>query len=420
MSDFLSNFDSNKMEKNSDNVVEEKQRRVSQNKKYENEETELDPQYHKKKKRQKLILILLTIVLLVVSGLTYYQVSHVTMPNFKGKSLSDAQKWATQYKIKVSTEDEFNEKIEVNSIIKQSKKEKKKIKKGSSVTFFVSKGANPDDKITLPNFKEMKQSDIEKWIKKEQLESMVVVDEYSETAPKGSFLREELSEGVDRENFSRKDSGKLIFSKGKEVYQKDISVPDFKGKTQLEIENWAKKNEVELEIKKVSSESIPLGQVVEQSIKEKEKIAKKTKLTVNISAGKGVKVPNFANLTKENAMTQGKLQVTVEERFNLDIPYGELLSQSVEAETELTEEDDLSIKVMYSAGKPYLKDLSGQNEGELQKYFYDEFRSKGANIYYVVNYVNSDAPKGEIVSMDTSNTFLPLEYTVTVNVSLGY
>ena len=40
------------------------------------------------------------------------------MPNFKGKSLSDAQKWATQYKIKVSTEDEFNEKIEVNSIIK--------------------------------------------------------------------------------------------------------------------------------------------------------------------------------------------------------------------------------------------------------------------------------------------------------------
>jgi serine/threonine-protein kinase len=363
-----------------------------QNKKYENEETELDPQYHKKKKRQKRILILLTIVLLAVSGLTYYQVSHVTMPNFKGKSLSDAQKWATQYKIKVSTEDEFNEKIEVNSIIKQSKKEKKK----------------------------MKQSDVEKWIKKEQLESMVVVDEYSEIAPKGSFLREELSEGVDRENFSRKDSGKLIFSKGKEVYQKDISVPDFKGKTQLEIENWAKKNEVELEIKKVSSESIPLGQVVEQSIKEKEKIAKKTKLTVNISAGKGVKVPNFANLTKENAMTQGKLQVTVEERFNLDIPYGELLSQSVEAETELTEEDDLSIKVTYSAGKPYLKDLTGQNEGELQKYFYDEFRSKGANIYYVVNYVNSDAPKGEIVSMDTSNTFLPLEYTVTVNVSLGY
>ncbi|KAA7928737.1 PASTA domain-containing protein, partial [Salmonella enterica subsp. enterica serovar Anatum] len=153
-----------------------------------------------------------------------------------------------------------------------------------------------------------------------------------------SFLREELSEGVDRENFSRKDSGKLIFSKGKEVYQKDISVPDFKGKTQLEIENWAKKNEIELEIKKVSSESIPLGQVVEQSIKEKEKIAKKTKLTVNISAGKGVKVPKFANLTKENAMTQGKLQVTVEEEFNLDVPYGELLSQSVEAETELTEE----------------------------------------------------------------------------------
>ena len=153
MSDFLSNFDSNKMEKISDNVVEEKQRRVSQNKRYENEETELDPQYHKKKKRQKLILILLTIVLLAVSGLTYYQVSHVTMPNFKGKSLSDAQKWATQHKIKVSTEDEFNEKIEVNRIIKQSKKEKKKIKKGSSVTFSVSKGANPDDKITLPNFK---------------------------------------------------------------------------------------------------------------------------------------------------------------------------------------------------------------------------------------------------------------------------
>ncbi len=58
-------------------------------------------------------------------------------------------------------------------------------------------------------------------------------------------------------------------------------------------------------------------------------------------------------------------------------------------------------------------------EGDLQKLFFDEFRSKGANISYQVRYVNSAEPYGTIVGMSKFNQFLPLEDTITFDISLG-
>ncbi|MEI5994584.1 hypothetical protein A5880_002170 [Enterococcus sp. 4G2_DIV0659] len=86
----------------------------------------------------------------------------------------------------------------------------------------------------------------------------------------------------------------------------------------------------------------------------------------------------------------------------------------------MTSKDELKVKVYYSAGQPYLKDLRGNTlEGDLQKQFYDEFQSKGATIQYNVRYVDSAEPKGTVVGMSAYNIFVPLEYTVDLDISLG-
>lgn len=386
---------------------------------HQEEETEFDPRYKKRKQQLYRLIFVLVGVFVTVTGLIYYQVSHVEMPDFKNKPLTDVQQWAAKNKMTFKTEHLFNLEAEKNNVIKQDKAPGKKVKKGSELFFELSQGGDPEEKVTLPDFNKLSFSEAQTWLEKEKVENLTLLSEFDEKIPQDKFSKIEFAGEVTADNFKRGDNGKLYYSKGKEVYQKNIDVPDFNEKEQSDVETWAKQNELVLELKKVPSSEIPKGQVVAQSIKPKEKVAKKTKFVVDISAGKGIIVPNFGELTKETALNQKDLLVTVKEQFNPDVPYGQLLSQSVESGTELTEDDDLGIDVTYSAGKPYIKDLTGELEGELQKIFFDEYRSKGANIYYVVNYVASEEKKGTIVSMDTYNTFVPLDYTVTINVSLG-
>lgn len=155
-----------------------------------------------------------------------------------------------------------------------------------------------------------------------------------------------------------------------------------------------------------------------QSVAANEKVAKKSKLTVQVSAGKGITVPDFSTLTMTQAASVTGLTVIVRQVYG-DSPYGSLISQSQKAGTELTEKDDKNVEVVYSAGSPYIRDLSGKNEGDLQQYFYDEFRSKGAEIYFTSYYVNSDQPKGTVVAQSAKETWLPLAYTVEVGISNG-
>src|SRR5699024_2809670 len=79
-----------------------------------------------------------------------------------------------------------------------------------------------------------------------------------------------------------------------------------------------------------------------------------------------------------------------------------------------------TVKVVYSEGRPYIRDLRGStNEGELAKLFFEEFESKGANIYYEVYYCDSAAPKGQVVEMSTYGQFISIGSTVWIGISLG-
>ena len=67
-----------------------------------------------------------------------------------------------------------------------------------------------------------------------------------------------------------------------------------------------------------------------------------------------------------------------------------------------------------------MKDLRGSvSEGDLPKLFFDEYESKGANIYYSIYYVDSAEPKGTVVEMSTYGQFIPLESTIWIGISLG-
>lgn len=444
MSDFLTNFSggnedpskkpespsrgAKKTELDKENDQQEKPEKAAltqvtrRNTSHSPEVTEVDPTYRKKQQRRYLLFALIALILLIISGIFYYKISYLKMPNFVKEPISDARTWAAKNKIELKIKQEFSSEFETNQVISQETGKGKSIKKGSQEKVVVSQGPDPDEQLKLPDFSKMSEAEAQSWIEKNKASNLSIVSEYNDTVEKNKLVRQEMKDtSITAETYRRKDNLVLFYSKGKEVFTKNISVPNFKGKAKSEVETWVKTNKIAITYEEVPSEEVESGLVIEQSLGENEKIAKEDPFTVKISKGKPIEVPNFANLTPEEAATVGNLKVLVKKVFNPEVPFGQLISQSVEPGTVLTEKDDLAVTVVYSEGKPYLKDLVNgtTTEGDLQKIFFEEYRSKGAEIYYTVKYVNSDQPKGTVVAMSAANTFVPLEYTVEVSISKG-
>ncbi|MFD1899802.1 PASTA domain-containing protein [Enterococcus termitis] len=206
------------------------------------------------------------------------------------------------------------------------------------------------------------------------------------------------------------------------MFEKNISMPDFAGKTKEEATEWAKKNEITLKTEEADSDKIEAGKVISQSVSKETKVAKRDSMTITVSTGKAMIVPDFSQFTAEEAEGKAEgLQVQVKQLYNNTVPYGRFISQSVESGRKFTEKDDKPvIQVVYSSGKPYIKDLRDSTlEGDLQKIFYDEYQSKGANISYQVYYVDSTVTKGTVVKMSNYNEFVPIDSVIQIGISKG-
>lgn len=441
MSDFLSNFNGDNYDRRKkgkeprlDSPKEkrheaslEKQRanpelKLRRSNKVETDAVEIDPSYKKQKKKKHRWIILGTIAVFLVLGVVYYQQTHVKVPNFIGKKLTDIQVWAAENKIKIKIKSSYDRIKDANTILEQEQKSGSRIKKGEVLNVTNSLGANPKEKIPLPDFMKMNKQQTKRWIKEKKADNLSLNEEYSETVEKGQPIRVEIANSeVTPETYQRKDAAKVYYSKGKQTYQKDIKVPDFQRKTRSEVETWAKNNEIDLTYNEKPSNDIPADSIIDQSISKDKKIAKKDKIQVTVSLGKGYVVPNFSDYSIEDAASALEgVQIQAKGIYTENLPYGQLVSQSEEAGKVLSAKDNLRIKVLYSLGQPYMKDLRGTMvEGGLQKYFHDEFQSKGANINYVIRRVDSDQPKGTVVGMSHYSDYIPLNLTVSIDISLG-
>ncbi|WP_321386921.1 PASTA domain-containing protein [uncultured Enterococcus sp.] len=386
------------------------------------EETEFDPTYKGKQKRKRLLIAGLIGLGCIVGFVLYYQTTHVKVPDFTNKDVADARSWASENGMKVELEQKYEPNVAANKVVEQKQKAKSTVKKGSTLNVTASLGADPEEQLQLPDFMTMSKKDAEDWITAQQADNISIIEEFHETEEAGKALKMEFTNAeVNKDNYHRKDKLKLYYSKGKETYNKNITVPDFAKKTKTEVETWAKNNEIEVIFEEVTSADAEAGTIISQGIAKDEKLAKKDQLPITVSLGKGIVVPDFSEYSMDEAPNAvSGLNIQVKTIFTENMGYGQLVSQSEAAGTELTSKDDQTVKVVYSAGQPYMKDLRGTTvEGDLQKLFYDEFQSKGANINYQIRYVDSAEAKGMVVDMNVHGQYLPLNYTVYLDISLG-
>ncbi|MHC5269602.1 PASTA domain-containing protein [Enterococcus sp. LJL98] len=390
---------------------------------FQTEETEFDPTYKKKQQKKYLLIGIGSVLALLLLFVTYYQLTHVKVPNFVSKEVSEVRTWGNESGVKIEVEQKYDFEKEINQVIEQDFPADKKIRKGKTLAITSSLGPNPDEKIKLADFSKMTKDEASKWIEEQKAENITIIENYDNQLKSGAFIKQEFAnKELKAEDYKRKDRLMLYYSKGKEVFEKNIEVPELKGKTLTEAEEWAKKNEAKLKIEKDFSNTIAEGTVISQEIAKGKKIAKDETLVLHVSKGKAIEVPDYSQYTMDEASAiEAKIPVVIKSLYSDSVPYGQFISQSVEAGKQYNETDTIpTVTVVYSNGKPYMKDLRGSvNEGDLPKLFFDEYESKGANVYYSVYYVDSAEPKGTVVEMSVYGQFISSGTTVWIGISLG-
>ena len=374
-------------------------------------------QVKKRKPRVWLIIVIvLALVALAAAGFFAYRYfTGAPVKNFVGSSIENAQSWARENEISVQTNSVFNKEYDENIIVLQSVPEGKRLNKRAEITFDISKGPDPGEPIPLPDFSNMSGSEISDWIKREKAVNARLISEFNDTIAAGRLIKVDC--GVSEENYTRGDTLSIHMSKGKEYFTPDIPVPDFAGKAKSEAQAFADKHSLSVTFEETPSDTVAIGCVISQSAAVGGKIAKNSNISFVISLGKSVTVPNFSGMNEAAAAAITSVDVSIGLEYHDTIAQGQLISQSRPA-GEVIIGETAPVTVIYSLGRPYLENIVGKTEKEIETIF-NVYKACGASITHSFQYVDSPLPKGTATGASKLNTYLALNEHVEIFVSKG-
>ena len=381
----------------------------------ETNELEEDKTYLKKKKKQKIITIIASIVIVITISLLVIFSQIVEVPNFVNGLNTIATKWGKNNDIEIIEEEQYDTKITERIVISQSIKDGSRIFKKSSIKIIVSKGKDPNEKISVPEKDSATASDIKAWKEENDLSNVTIKEEHSSEIETGKIIKYEFENIATNEtNFTRSDKLTIIVSKGEKV----LNMEDFTYKTQTEAEKWCQENNVNYEVKEKFSDTIENGKIISQSVENGQELTDDTTIVFEVSIGAGIKIPNYSKVSSDEAQElSDKVKLKIKNVYNMDVSYGKLISQSVKAGTTKKETDN-EVTLTYSLGKPYFSNMNGISESEIAKTFY-EYNQKGVNFTYTIKYVDSSEEKGKIVWTSKCNEFVTLKEEIEIHVSNG-
>ena len=377
-----------------------------------------DSTYDKRKIIRYATIALSVITVCLLAFAIFFVSNQVVVRDFVGSNIAEARTWGISNRITIEPTEEYSLEYDAGIIMEQSRAPDTRISRGSVLRFTVSKGPNMTEHLELPDFSTMTTAEVREWRQVVRADNAAINEEYNDEIEAGRLIRYEFtSSSVTRENYTRNDGLLIYMSRGVQVFEANIAVPNFFDEPLATAQEWARENNVELIVEEGTHDTVESGNIIEQSAAADSRVARGDEVTVTVSQGMAVVVPNFSNISFEDAAEQRGLEVMVQKRYSATLAFGRLISQSIPAGTELVGEGH-QITVVYSIGRPFIEDLRERCESELPEIFYG-FTSRGANITYSVFYVDSYKPRGQIVRMSRFAQFLPLNAHIEIDISRG-
>lgn len=188
------------------------------------------------KRKMTLISGIVCIVLAVIVFLSIITEKKYQVSNLTGQSVQEVKEWMTQNNIpenKVIYAETFSDRVPADHVVSQSIDPSGKITSRKSLVLTISKGENPDKKIALPDFTGKNRDEIEKWLNDNEFSNYQIIDIDTDNADQNSYFCS--SEPIAGSNLTKDSEIKISVFK----YKTTVVFPDFTGKNSADIQSWA-------------------------------------------------------------------------------------------------------------------------------------------------------------------------------------
>ena len=387
----------------------------------------------------KLIVIILAIVL-AITGLVLFFVLRPTIEvrDFVGSNSSEVKAWIKQNDIEaqgIIFREEYSFDYDEGYITYQSIEAGKKVRKNAKMDFTVSLGADPEELVSVPDIMSMYKEELQDWVKENKLTKTKIMSAFSDEVESGAVISYEFKNGADVDSFKRSSTLNITVSKGPQPAG-TVTVEDFVKQDYSIVESWGKKNKVEIVKTTKYDDKIAKDLVISQSIEAKKTIKEGESLTVVVSLGKGVVVPNFSTMSNDDVdewIKENSAYCKVKEMYSYSDSY--VIEQSLKSGSYIGEDSKLHLTL--NLGKVFFLDelsslgvnLSAGASYEKAKSIAENLEEYGLIIDTHRVGVPSEQPYGTIIEVDhiededgkkySTQQALPLECHIYVTISNG-
>ena len=375
-----------------------------------------DEKFHKRTLIKYGVIGGATVLIAIIGFVAFILGNNVEVPNFVGGELRAAEMWQVTGGANISQVEAYSLEYAEGLVAEQSHEAGSRMSRNSVLTVTVSRGPDMNEIIELPDFSDMTRGQINTWMTELRLRGVVFREVASNDIEANHVIEYEFPASVDPDNFRRSDSVTIFVSTGPATVQLGNLVGDMLE----EVREFIEENpEIVLVVEEEPHDTIDRGIVLRQTPSSGTRLAAGDTLTVVVSAGDPITVPNWANIRRINAEIDidEQLNFRIEDRFDGTVPFGRFISQTVEAGNSVFP-GHAPIRVFYSLGRPWIPNMVGSFENEIQSTFSD-FNDQGAVLTFRIDHVDSYEPRGTIISQNIYNQFVNLNAHVNFRISRG-
>ena len=269
----------------------------------------------------------------------------------KDYTLELAKKELEALGFKVEIKEEYNSDVAPGAVISQSAKAGDAVAKGSVITLVISKGDKGIDTsktVAIPNVVGTNIEKAKEEVKKLKLYVAISEIIYDEKLPEGQITKQS-PEG--NSSGHQGDTIKVTVNKGaKKVYMLDVTY-----RTEAEAIEMLKSHGITVNIVREENRGVAAGTVFKQSVAAGTEIKAGTTVTLTVSKGFEVTVPNVVGQAKgeaqKNLMSAG-LASTVTYQSSASVPKDHVISQSVKAGEKVNQGTTVNLVVSTGTEAP--------------------------------------------------------------------
>ena len=269
--------------------------------------------------------------------------------DFTNKSKFEIEFFMKQHQLKYEFEYVFSSKIKRGFGVKQNIEPGVKVNVNDTVVkLSISKGP----KIIVPDLSKMSVNEITEWAIKNKLK-LDFKDSYDDTVKEGEIIKTDKNE---KDVLEQGTVVTVTLSRGNLKMPKFTSMNDFR--------EWADKYGITYEEKHEFNDKVAIGEIIGFSYDEGDTIKNGDSISVTISDGKQVEVPNVVKSSKKDAISKlenAGLTYNISYKYSDSVQKDKVISQSISAGSKVG--TGTTVSIIISNGKKPASSSNNNNGG---------------------------------------------------------